>query len=201
MKTFWYHAERAPEQQARSRLRNHAWQIPLRHRMDIVLLSGLVMALLIGIGSWFAFVIIGDRAGWFDARLVQPLRDDRILTNVRDRIETNALLDAVTHIPDGRVYISQQGGTIHHYDPHTRLWSQEVPFDGSQPINRNFTLLRSGCGADPLSPRAATCPEAETLWAMSQEGGWSVARMNPGRSSSPTPHLSGLAGSSLKMKS
>lgn len=171
MKTIWGHEERAPEQQARGRLQNLAWSMPLRQRIDMILVLGLLAALLIGVGSWFAFVIIGDRVGWFDAPLVQPVHDDRILINVRDRIATDALLDAVTHTPDQQVYISQQGGIIHRYDPHTRLWSLEKPFAGNAQINPNLTLLRSGCGADPLAAHAVNCPDAESLWGVSAAGG------------------------------
>ncbi len=171
MKTLWHHPDRAPEAQVRGRLRHRAWQLPLRRRIDIVMLVGLTTAILIGIGGWFAYVFVGTRAGWFDAPIVQPVRDNRILVNVRDQLARNPLLAAVTHLPDRQLYIAQAGGIIHRYNPRTRLWSAEEPFAATAPINRDFVMLRSGCGADPLSSRAASCPDADVLWAVTREGG------------------------------
>ncbi|MCB0128918.1 MAG: hypothetical protein KDE58_41920, partial [Caldilineaceae bacterium] len=168
MKTLWHHPDRAPEAQVRGHLYKRAWQLRLRERTDIVLIVGITAALLTGLLLLFVTLFVGDRMGLFDAPLVQPVRDNRILVNVRDQLDRNPLLAAVTHLPDQQLYIAQAGGIIHQYNPRTRLWSEEAPFAAGAPINRDFVMLRSGCGADPLSSRATSCPDADVLWGVTR---------------------------------
>jgi hypothetical protein len=116
-------------------------------------------------------VASGDRAGVFDPPPVRPIADQRLLTNVRDELADRSLLDAVFHAPEGRVYVTQQGGTIHRYDPATGLWSSENPFTAQDFSQPDFEFLRSGCGADPASDRITGCPDPKSLWALSISGG------------------------------
>lgn len=140
----------------------------LRQRLDAVLISGLLLfvASLLGLVGGSVFVV--NRAGWLDRSVLAPLADGRKLVNVRDDLATRALLDAVFHPPDGRVYIAQAGGVIHRYDPRTELWSTERPF-GDEPA-ADFVLLRSGCGVDSAAPAATSCAEADSLWAVGADG-------------------------------
>lgn len=170
----WNIEQRTLDERSQREFRHATLRTPLRHRIDIVLITGLLVVGVILVGGWAAFVTIGDRLGWFDAPVMQVLADERILTNVRDDLPTKMLLDAVIHVPDENVYISQTGGTIHSYNPRTRLWSTERPFDTEDPVDDDFVMLRSGCGADLYSNNATECPDEQSLWAVGADG--SLAR-------------------------
>src|SRR5262249_26685496 len=91
-------------------------------RFDSALLLIVVGGIALITLGWVMFVAVGNRFGWFDAPALAPIADERILANVRDDLADRALLDAVVHLPDDQVYISQQGGTLHVYDPVTHVW-------------------------------------------------------------------------------
>ena len=110
---------------------------------------------------------MGDRLEIFDPPPIRPIEDNRILTNIREEIDKKPLLDAVKHLDDGRLYIAQQGGTVHKYDPSTRLWKSEQPFLETDLLTPDLVMLRSGSGADPLSNHARECPDPESLWGVS----------------------------------
>jgi hypothetical protein len=150
--------------------------LPLWRRLDAVffLLLGLVVAGLLLLCT--VAVEAADRGGWLNAWTVRPLPDERILTNVRDRLGTNPLLAAVLHGPEQALYAAQAGGTVHRYDPATSLWRTEDPLEGRL-LDRDFVQLRSGCGADPQSRAAAACADPASLWAINRTQG--LARRTP----------------------
>ncbi|MBX2998828.1 MAG: hypothetical protein KF893_09990 [Caldilineaceae bacterium] len=174
----WQTIRRLPRDRARRAFHARAWSIPLRHRTDVVLILGIGLGLAILAALWFVAVQAAQVYDLLDPPLVQPLADERILTNVRDDLTRRPLLDAVYHSADGRVYMAQAGGMIHRYDPATRLWSEETPFPADAPIHRDFVVLRSGCGESPLADNAVACPDGDALWAVSQAGG--LARRSDG---------------------
>lgn len=179
MNTSWQGHDRTPEQRQRIEAANRIRRIRLWQRIDIALFGWILLLLGIIIGVWLIGVRLADRFGWFDPPRLQPIADERILTNVRDHLADHRLLDAVFHAPDGRIYISQEGGLLHRYQPPTHLWSTEQPFGAGDPILSDFVQLRSGCGAAPTTERAATCPDPDSLWAVSASGG--LARRRDGR--------------------
>ncbi len=172
----WEIKQRTPDERSRREFQHATLRLRFWKRIDVVLISGLLATLLFLIGGWFFFVTVGERMGWFDAPVMQDLADDRILTNVRTNLnaEKTILLDAIVHGPDEDVYISEQNGIIHHYDPRTHLWSTERPFPPDAPIDENFTMLRSGCGADLGSNNSTPCPDVQSIWAVGSDG--SLAR-------------------------
>jgi len=159
----WPHQRPGRAKRARIRFRNRPFK--LAERMDPLYLAALVLgAFLLGV-SWFIGVRLSTRLdGELDAQ-VRPLADERLLTNVRDGLPQRKILDATYHQSDGRVYLSQEGGQFHGYDPVTGLWQFEMPYSRTAPVNPRFVQLQSGCGG--LEP----CPDGDSLWALSDEGG------------------------------
>lgn len=150
---------------------NTSINLPLRERADAALVLVLVgIFLLTPVFFWWTGVKLANQANLFEGEVVFPIRDERVLVNIRDDLPELPLLDGVLH-EDGLVYISQTGGTLHKYNPATGLWSQEQPLDGNSAINHDFVILRSGCGDDPLSDHADSCPDTGSLWAVTADGG------------------------------
>jgi WD40 repeat protein len=157
-------------------------RIPFRNRLDAVWFVLLISVLFILVGWWFIGIVVGQWFGAFEAPVIQPVSDQRILTNIRDDIHKNPLLDAVFHIPGGCIYISQKGGMLHRYNPSTGLWSTEKPFSKSskgQMLEPDIILLRSGCGTDPLSNRSRECMDEGNVWGLTVNGG--LVRRSEGR--------------------
>lgn len=171
MNINWQNNGRTPNERANARLRARGWATPLRRRIDLPLLlllalisSTIALAWLVG---WF----LADRAALLDPPVVRPLADERLRINLRDTLADRALLDATFHNADQRVYLLQEGGAIHTFDPATDLWTTEQPFLDNTLIETDLHLLRSGCGRDPASTRADTCADSDTIWAISRAGG------------------------------
>jgi hypothetical protein len=159
-----------PNQVPKAAFDHESINLPLRRRIDAVLVTVCTAAFSLLLFSWFLIVQSADRAHFFESPVVGLLKDDRILFNVRDDLPESPFLDAVLH-SDSRIYISQAGGLIHRYDPATGLWDYEQPDLGDGLSNNNFVLLRSGCGDDPRAEEARTCPEPDVLWAVTEGGG------------------------------
>jgi len=172
MNTRWEAQGRTLKKRAGADFAARVSKLERRGRLDVVLIVGIVSSLTILAASYFFLINVGDRYALFDAPLIQPLADERILVNVRDDIATNPMLDAVMHKSDGRVYITQKGGFVHRYEPSTGLWSSQRPFSTTNGLLKlDLVKLRSGCGSDPLSNRAKDCPDPESLWAINTNGG------------------------------
>jgi len=159
MKTEWFDLGRNAGQRAEAEFRS--LRIPFRHRIDAVLLGLALAVLVIFILGWLVGVIAGEKLGFFDKPLIRPVVDPRILTNVRDGIGEKPVKDAVYHVSEGAIYLSQTGGLLHRYDPATGIWATEMPFSNpstKQMLNPEVVMLRSGCGSDPLSNRVTVNP-------------------------------------------
>ena len=170
MKKIWHHLGRTQDRRGEAELKSH--KIPFRKRIDIVWFVLFFSLIILFILWWLIGVVLGHRFGIFDKPLIRPVADLRILSNIRDNLQEKPLLDAVLHLPEGSLYLSQEGGTVHRYNPSTGLWSTEAPFskDGNQEWNHlsnpDLILLRSGCGTDPLSNRIGECVETDSLWGL-----------------------------------
>jgi|GEM_PF-1807158 len=175
MKKRWETGGRSLDRRAEHHLKS--LKIPLRRRMDVMLFAGILVVFLLLALVWGIGIIVGDRLGIFDPPPIRSIEDNRILTNIREEIDKKPLLDAVKHLDDGRLYIAQQGGTVHSYNPSTRLWESEQPFLETDLLTPELVMLRSGSGADPLSNRARECPDPESLWGVSANAGL-VRRIN-----------------------
>jgi hypothetical protein len=175
MKKKWEIGDRTLARRAEVYLKN--LKIPPGRRMDVMLLAGVLVVFLLLALVWGIGVIVGDRLGVFDPPPIRSIEDNRILTNIREDIDKKPLLDAVKHLDDGCLYIAQQGGTVHRYNPSTRLWKSEQPFLETDLLTPGLVMLRSGSGADPLSNRAGECPDPESLWGVSADAGL-VRRIN-----------------------
>lgn len=171
MNKIWHHLERTQERRAEAEFKS--LKIPFKKRIDIVWLILVSVVFTVFILWWLVGVLLGHRFGMFDPPLTRPIKDPRILINIRDNINKKPLLDAVFHEPEGSVYLSQEGGIIHGYNPSTGLWFSEKTFLQDRLINPEIILLRSGCGTDPLSYRKSLreCWDAHSLWGLTGNGG------------------------------
>lgn len=172
MKKIWHDLGRRQDSRVEADFRS--LRIPFRSRLDAVWFVLLISVLFILVGWWLIGVVVGQWFGAFDPPVVQPVADQRILTNIRDNIRENPLLDAVFHMPEDCIYISQKGGMLHRYNPSTGLWSTETPFSKSskgQMLEPDIILLRSGCGTDPLSNRFRECTDEGNVWGLTANGG------------------------------
>jgi hypothetical protein len=171
MKKIWHHLERTEARRLEAEFKS--LKIPFKKRIDVVLIILVSVIFSVFILWWLLGVLVGHRFGIFDPPLVRPIKDPRILINIRDNIDKNPLLDAVFHEPEGYVYLSQEGGIIHGYNPSTGLWFSEKTFLQDRLINPEIILLRSGCGTDPLSYRKSSreCWDANSLWGLTGNAG------------------------------
>jgi len=152
----------------RSRLR---WRIryrplPLRMRVDPVLLGGVAAAVIAYCAATATLVLLifgsADLAGW----TARSLPDPRVLENVRRGLDTAPFLDAVFHAPDRQLVVSQQGGVLHSYDPATGLWSTAHPFGPNDLARPDIRLLAS-----------SSADGSGALWGITTDGGL-VRRLN-----------------------
>ena len=169
--TRWQISGRNPVRWIRAAAQNQTRSLHWWHRLDILLLVGLVVLVSLFLVLGTGILQIGDRLGVFDPSPVQPVPDKRILRNIRADIQSQPLLEATLHQGDGLIHISQQGRILHRFDPQTELWQTETPFASTQAISSEIVALRSGCGADPQSDRRDACPDIHSLWARSEAGG------------------------------
>src|SRR5262249_35163302 len=129
---------------ARSRIQH--WirhrPLPLRRRVDPVLLGGLTAAAIVYCVATATLVLL---FGWVDTAhwSARSLPDSRLLENVRRQLDTEPFLDAIFHAPDGQLVVSQQGGVFHSYDPDTGLWSTVRPFAPNDLARPDVRLLAS----------------------------------------------------------
>jgi hypothetical protein len=138
--------------------------LPLRMRVDPVLLAGLGVATVVYCVATATLVLLvgsGDTAGW----TARALPDRRLLENVR-RLDSEPFLDAVFHAPDRQLVVSQRGGVLHSYDPDTGLWSTARPFGPNDLARPDVRLLAS-----------STDERSGALWGVTADGGL-VRRLN-----------------------
>jgi hypothetical protein len=143
--------------------------LPLRMRVDPVLLGGLAAATVVyGVVTATLVLLIGpgDSAGWS----ARALPDRRFIENVRRSLDAQPFLDAIFHAPDRQLVVSQAGGVFHSYDPDTGLWSTERPFGPNDLTRPDVRLLAS-------SMRRGTDDSSGALWGVTADGGL-VRRLN-----------------------
>jgi hypothetical protein len=157
-----------PGRGLRSRLQ---WRIryrplPLRMRVDPVLLGGVAAAAIVYCAATATLVLLlfgsADTAGWS----ARSLPDRRLLENVRRGLQTAPFLDAIFHAPDRQLVVSQRGGILHSYDPATGLWSTARPFGSNDLARPDIRLLAS-----------STDERSGALWGVTADGGL-VRRLN-----------------------
>jgi hypothetical protein len=116
--------------------------LPLRVRVDPLLLGGLVATSLVYLIATATLVLLfgpSDTASW----TARALPDRRLLENVRRQLDTAPFLDAVFHAPDRQLVVTQRGGAVHSYDPDTALWSTARPFAPNDLARPDIRLLAS----------------------------------------------------------
>jgi hypothetical protein len=151
--------------QARLRWRIRHRPIPLRMRVDPVLLGGVAAASVVYCVVTAAIVLLvgpGEMAGWS----ARSLPDRRLLENVRRTLGAEPFLDAIFHAPDRELVVSQRGGVFHSYDPDTGLWSTARPFSPNDLARPDVRLLAS-----------STAERSGALWGVTADGGL-VQRLN-----------------------
>ena len=152
---------KADERNIRARLRHRIRYrpLPLRMRVDPVLLAGLAAATVVYCVATASLVLLfgsGDTAGWS----ARALPDRRLLENVWRGLDTAPVLDAIFHAPDRQLVVSQRGGVFHSYDPDTGLWSTARPFRATDLARPDVRLLASS--GDESSG---------ALWGVTADGG------------------------------
>ena len=157
-------AERSLQGRLRWRIRYRP--LPLRMRVDPVLLGGLAAATVVYCAAMATLVLLvfgsGETARWS----ARSLPDPRLIENVRRGLDTAPFLDALFHAPDRQLVVSQQGGVFHSYDPATGLWSTARPFGPNDLARPDVRLLAS-----------STDGSAGALWGVTTGGGL-VRRLN-----------------------
>ena len=135
MRKQWQNPNRRLDRNREARFKSRTGRLPLEGRVDGVLFAGAVLGL-VGMGL-LLFLIFQVMAllGFRDEILLQPLADERKLVNVRDELATVDITAAAWHEEDGRIYIGRETGKIHRYDPVTKLWSSETPFEEDSGIS------------------------------------------------------------------
>jgi hypothetical protein len=179
MNIRWNDTGRTNNRRAQAHLRARTARLPLRRRIDVILITLLLICGTLLSLVWSAGIFALAQNGVLDPSPLQRIEDERLGTNVRDHLADQPLLDATFHAPNRRVYITQAGGTIHSYDPATHLWSTERPLPPASAISSDLVLLRSGCGRDIQSDRTDACADPTTIWALSRQGG--LVRRNQGQ--------------------
>jgi hypothetical protein len=171
--------------------------LPLRTRVDPILLGGLSAATAVYAVAAAALVLLFG--SYFSARwTARALPDRRLIENVRRGLDTAPFLDAVFHAPDRQLVVSQRGGVFHSYDPDTGLWSTERPFARNDIAQPDVRLLAS-----------SSDDRSGALWGVTVDGGlvrrldgrWEVIVGDTkflGRGGTPVQHdaLSAVAASS-----
>jgi len=155
----------ARDLQGRLRYRIRHRPLPLRMRVDPVLVAGLAAATLVYGVVTATFVMLagpGDSTSWS----ARALPDRRLIENVRRSLDGNPFLDAIFHAPDRQLVVSQAGGVFHSYDPDTGLWSTERPFRPTDLARPEVRLLAS-----------STDDSSGALWGVTANGGL-VRRLN-----------------------
>ena len=143
-------------------------KIPFRQRLDPIWGLLVVFSVFVIICAAVTTVVLLWQFNQFNLAPVRLLEDDRILANVYSDSD-NLFLDAVQHIADNRIYISQEGGGFHSLDMRTRLWRTEGSFTDEDLLSPNFTQLKSGCGNVTTIP--ADCTVRDIIWALSDDNG------------------------------
>jgi hypothetical protein len=179
MNIKWNAGLKAPIYLKQAQFEDQTRRMSLARRWDGVLFLALLALFLFVIAVLILWVRIGLWGGWFEAPLIAPLADERILTNIRNPDGSQRFLSATAYAAEGRVVVAQHGGGVHFYDPRTGLWATEYPFQDGSLENQNLVALRSGCGSDPFSDHVSDCPEDQSLWALTEKGG--LARRLNGR--------------------
>jgi hypothetical protein len=169
VKILWNSPQKSHIELQRQRFINRSRQMPLKKRLDAVLLIAILFVLITVSSTLYFAIAIGKRDGVFEPRLVRSLPDERILENIRNPEDQPDFYSAVNF--EGQVFISQEGGLIHRYDPSTGIWSTERPFINGGLKDPNLVALRSGCGTDPISDYYSDCPDRKNLWAITARNG------------------------------
>lgn len=152
MNSQWPTRHRSAAQRQRADYHQRLRTLRTHQRLDRTLITlTLLLSVVIG-GGWLALAELNRRAVTFSEPL-QPIPDDRILTNLRQHSPERAFLDAIAH--QGELVVSQQGRTFHLYNPQTQLWRTLTPFSADDPIAADFVQLGD---------------TNATLWALGDDG-------------------------------
>jgi len=167
MKKRWQNPDKRMARNREAHFKSRTNGLPFRARIDGVLLTGIVLGLVGAALVLFLIFQVADLLGFRERTLIQPLSDARKLENIRDEIADKKLSAVTWHPTDNRLYLAQEGGRVHRYDPRTRLWSSETPFAEGDGITTDLVGLRSGNGVDPDVAE----DDAPVLWARSAGDG------------------------------
>ena len=141
-----------------------------KERFDLPLLTVFLILSALGTGVIFSIVLWLHSEGELERDVLESLDDKRKLTNIRNRLDTEPILDATWRQADRSVIISRKGGLLHRYEPARRLWRDMKPFSSRELNNNDLVSLRSGYG-DPNSTLSGNGAVPDILWAVTGSEG------------------------------
>ncbi len=143
-------------------------RLSFRERLDFAFLGVVGAVVLVAIiGLTLLYVLQPEVPLW------EPIRDERILTNVRDKLDKDPLVDAVYDHARGQLVVARGNGLVHRYSPATGLWERERIGPIVKKELSALDQLQMGCGP-PGTEGLAPCPMADRLWAVTRDGGLAV---------------------------
>lgn len=140
----------------------------LRERTDAALLGvAALLAAAVGAAA-YGGMEAARSLGWLDPPVAAPVRDERMLDNLRRDLPRDRLLAAAYHPGENVLTVSQSGGAVHRLDVATGLWSRETPGDDVPSLLGDLVQVRAGCGGSPAAQES--CADPEPLWGLGQHG-------------------------------
>ena len=173
--------------------------VPLRRRMDAILLSlfGLFLVCLVAFGVLLANGHM--RFGWFDPDPIQPLTDDRLASNVRDEEarSAGAFVAASYQQGDNRLSLLREKGLLHSVNLSTGVWADEDGPQGLDGIKSAFVDMSPAC---PTQTKEALshCADEAGLFAYSADGGLVVRDRTGWRTVLPDTRFTGASGDAVQ---
>lgn len=173
--------------------------VPLRRRLDAILLSllGLLLVCVVALGVMLANGHM--RFGWFDPDPIQPLPDDRLVTNIRDETaqRAGAFVAASYQESANRLSILREKGLLHSVNLKTGVWSDDTSLDEVTGINSAFVDLSPACPTQS-SKALSHCADKTGLFAYSADGGLVVRDKAGWRTVLPDSRFIGASGEAVQ---
>ena len=173
--------------------------VPLRRRMDAILLSllGLLLVCVVALGVMLANGHM--RFGWFDPDPIQLLPDDRLVTNIRDETaqSAGAFVAASYQESANRLSILREKGLLHSVNLKTGVWSDDAGLDEVTGINSAFVDLSPACPTQ-TSKALSHCADKTGLFAYSADGGLVVRDKAGWRTVLPDTRFIGASGNAVQ---
>jgi hypothetical protein len=148
-------------------------EIRFWRRADLLVALFIGVTAVLGAVAGFGLASIHESRGLFDGPLAEPLKDQRILTNIRSH--RSDFVDAAILPAENTLYAIRRSGTIHRLKLSTMLWSDESLRGLSADLTTDVALLQPGCGHH-TSETSPFCADDDVLFAVTEGGGVAMRR-------------------------